>query len=77
MVTSLDVLLPKKAEIVLSIMPDILGDGTLFFDFVGKELNLHLTDSTAFKDDMIDLTYKIIEDQSGGFVRIWSFQCTR
>ena len=46
-------------EIVLTIMPTILGDGLLFFDHVGIEQNLHLKDMTAFKDGMVELCYEI------------------
>ncbi|NER18347.1 dihydrofolate reductase [Spongiivirga citrea] len=46
-------------EIVQSIIPIILGDGILFFDYVGKELPLHLKDITAFKDGMVELSYEI------------------
>lgn len=48
-------------EIVISIIPVILGDGVLFFDFVGCEQALHLKDSTAYKDGMVELTYEILK----------------
>lgn len=47
-------------EIVLSIMPVILGDGLLFFDYVGIEQRLHLKDSKAYKDGMVELTYEVV-----------------
>ncbi|MEO1258704.1 MAG: dihydrofolate reductase family protein [Bacteroidota bacterium] len=46
-------------EIIVSIMPVILGGGTLFFDFVGREQTLHLKDVTAYKDGMVELCYEI------------------
>lgn len=46
-------------ELIVSIMPVILGDGLLFFDYVGKEQRLHLKDVTAYKDGMVELCYKI------------------
>jgi dihydrofolate reductase len=46
-------------EIRLSVMPVILGDGTLFFDHVGQELALHLKDVTAYKSGMVELWYEI------------------
>ena len=46
-------------EIILSILPVILGDGTLFFDYIGKEQRLHLKDMTAYKDGMVELRYEI------------------
>jgi dihydrofolate reductase len=46
-------------EISLSILPIILGDGTLFFDYVGQEQALHLKDVTAYKNGMVELRYEI------------------
>ncbi len=48
-------------QIVISIMPILLGDGILFFDFIGKEQALHLLDSVAYQDGMVELTYEIIK----------------
>src|SRR5882762_9074728 len=46
-------------EIRLSVMPIILGDGTLFFDSVGQEQALHLKDVTAYKSGMVELRYAV------------------
>ena len=46
-------------EIRLSVMPIILGDGTLFFDHIGQEQVLHLKDVTAYKSGMVELWYEI------------------
>jgi len=46
-------------EIRLSVMPIILGDGTLFFDQIGIEQALHLKDVTAYKSGMVELRYEI------------------
>lgn len=46
-------------EIILSIMPIILGDGTLFFDYIGLEQDLHLKDVIAYKDGMVELSYEL------------------
>src|SRR5450432_932924 len=46
-------------QIRLSILPIILGDGTLFFDQIGQEQALHLKDVTAYKNGMIELCYEI------------------
>lgn len=46
-------------EIRVSILPILLGDGTLFFDQVGQEQALHLKDITAYKNGMIELWYEI------------------
>ncbi len=46
-------------DILISIMPIILGDGILFFDYIGKEEKLHLKDVKAYKDGMVELWYEI------------------
>jgi len=46
-------------DIIISIMPIILGGGTLFFDYIGMEQLLHLKDVTAYKDGMVELWYEI------------------
>jgi dihydrofolate reductase len=46
-------------EIRLSVMPVILGDGTLFLDHIGQEQALHLKDVTAYKSGMVELWYEI------------------
>lgn len=46
-------------EINITIIPTLLGDGTLFFDYIGKEIALHLKEVIAFKDGMIEMVYEI------------------
>ena len=46
-------------EIRLSVMPIILGDGTLFFDNIGQEQALHLKDVRAYKSGMVELLYEV------------------
>jgi dihydrofolate reductase len=46
-------------EIRQTIVPIILGDGTLFFDYVGQEQALHLKDTTAYKNGMVELWYEL------------------
>lgn len=46
-------------EIRQSILPVILGDGLLFFDHIGQEQPLHLKDSKAYKNGMVELCYEI------------------
>lgn len=46
-------------DIIITIMPIVLGDGTLFFDYIGQEQLLHLKDVTAYKDGMVELWYEI------------------
>jgi len=48
-------------EIRMSIMPVLLGDGLLFFDYLGKEQRLHLKNTTAYKDGMVELHYELIK----------------
>jgi dihydrofolate reductase len=49
-------------EIRVSILPIILGDGTLFFEQIGQEHALHLKDVTAYKNGMVELSYEIRKD---------------
>ena len=42
-------------DIRITIIPVILGEGTLFFDYVGKEVPLHLKDVTAYQNDIVEL----------------------
>ena len=46
-------------DIIISIMPVILGDGILFFDYIGKEQPLHLKDVTTYRDGMVELWYEV------------------
>jgi len=46
-------------EIRLSVMPVILGDGIVFFDNLGQEQSLHLKNTTAYKNGMVELWYEI------------------
>ena len=49
-------------EIRLSVMPVILGNGTVFFDHIKQEQQLHLKDVTAYKTGMVELWYEIKKD---------------
>jgi dihydrofolate reductase len=44
-------------EIRLAILPIILGYGTLLFDHIEQEQELHLKDVTAYKSGMVELCY--------------------
>lgn len=46
-------------EIRISILPIILGEGTLFFDPMGQEKKLNLKEVTPYKNGMIELCYEI------------------
>ncbi|MGZ3778218.1 MAG: dihydrofolate reductase family protein [Mucilaginibacter sp.] len=50
-------------EIRLSIIPIILGEGTLFLEQIGQEQKLHLADVTAYKNGMVELRYEIRKDR--------------
>lgn len=46
-------------EIRVSILPIILGEGLPFFDHIGKEQILHLKDTKAYKNGMVELCYEV------------------
>jgi dihydrofolate reductase len=46
-------------EIRMSVLPIVLGEGTLFFDQLGLEQALHLKDVTAYRNGMVELWYEI------------------
>ena len=46
-------------DIRSAIVPIIVGDGTLFFDYIGQEHPLHLKDVTAYKNGMVELWYEV------------------
>jgi dihydrofolate reductase len=49
-------------DIRLMIAPVLLGDGTPFFDRVGRECALHVKDVKAYKNGFIELWYEIRRD---------------
>lgn len=46
-------------ELRLAILPILLGEGLPFFDGAGQEKNLHLLDSVAYNNGLVELTYEI------------------
>jgi dihydrofolate reductase len=46
-------------EIRVSILPIILGEGLPFFDHIGQEQILHLKDTKAYKNGMVELCYEV------------------
>ena len=46
-------------DVRISIMPVLLGDGTLFVDHIGQQRLLHLRDVTAYKNGLVELWYEI------------------
>ena len=59
MLTKDFLLLKLVDEIRVSIFPIILGDGLLFFNHVGQKQALHLKDTKAYKNGMVELRYEI------------------
>jgi dihydrofolate reductase len=49
-------------EIRISVMPIILGDGTVLFDHIGQEQALHLKGVKAYKTGMVELWYEISKE---------------
>jgi len=49
-------------DLRLSVLPIILGDGTMFFDHIGQEQLLHLKEVTTYKTGMVELWYEIKKD---------------
>ena len=43
-------------QIVMSILPIVLGEGMLFFDYIGQEQPYISKRPTAFKDDIVEFT---------------------
>lgn len=46
-------------EIVVSIIPTLLGEGIPFFDQIGIEQPLHLKETKAYQDGMVELRYAL------------------
>lgn len=46
-------------EIRISMLPIILGDGIPFFDQLDKEQSLHLLNTRAYRNGMVELQYEI------------------
>jgi dihydrofolate reductase len=46
-------------EVRYSIAPILIGDGIPFFDKLGKDVALHLTEVKAYKNGMVELGYEV------------------
>jgi dihydrofolate reductase len=46
-------------EIRYSIVPILIGDGTAFFDALGKDIPLHLAEVKAYRNGMVELRYEV------------------
>lgn len=49
-------------EIRVSVLPILLGEGTLFFDHLGQEQSLHLINVAAYKNGTVELCYEVRKD---------------
>jgi dihydrofolate reductase len=49
-------------EVIVTILPIILGDGLLFFDHVQQEQTLQVKDVLAYKNGMVELRYGLIRE---------------
>jgi dihydrofolate reductase len=46
-------------ELRYSIVPVLIGDGIPFFDTLDRDIALHLTEVTAYKNGMVELRYEV------------------
>lgn len=46
-------------DLIIAILPILLGEGTPFVEHVGREQALHLKDATPYKTGMVELWYEI------------------
>lgn len=46
-------------EIRYSVVPVLIGDGISFFENVGKDIALHLAETTAYNSGMVELRYEV------------------
>ena len=46
-------------EIRQSVLPILLGGGLSFYDRIGQQIALHLKDTKAYKNGMVELHYEI------------------
>ena len=46
-------------ELVVSILPVIVGGGIRFFDSIENQIELHLKEEKAYSDGMVELTYEV------------------
>lgn len=58
-VTKTFIQLKLADDIIISILPILLGEGLAFFDAISTEEQLHLKDVTAYKDGMVEMWYEI------------------
>lgn len=47
-------------EIRVSLLPILLGDGLPYFDRIGREQTLHLKETTAYTNGMVEICYEIV-----------------
>lgn len=52
-------------EVRYSIVPVLIGEGIQFFDKLGRDVALHLSDVKAYKTGMVELCYQVRGERSG------------
>lgn len=52
-------------EVRYSIVPVLIGEGIQFFDKLGRDVALHLSDVKAYKTGMVELCYEVRGKRSG------------
>ena len=50
-------------EIIISVMPVLLGSGLRFFEDLERFHNLHLLHSETYDDGMVELTYQVLKNE--------------
>lgn len=46
-------------EIRYAMVPIVIGDGVRFFEAVGRDVPLHLVETTAYSTGMVELRYEV------------------
>jgi dihydrofolate reductase len=49
-------------EVRYSILPILIGDGIAFFEKLDRDVALHLTESKAYRNGMVELAYEVRRD---------------
>lgn len=50
-------------QVRYSVLPVLIGDGISFFQRLGRDVALHLTEAKAYKSGMVELCYEVKRDQ--------------
>ena len=52
-------------EIRFSIVPTLIGEGIKFFEELNRDVTLHLAESKAYKNGVVDLRYEVLGHREG------------